>query len=101
MHSYLTRPMHAMGLAGLFSMGLGLVSLLITVVMKYQHPYLGATSNPIFYLSALLVLLGMQFISLGLIGEMMARTYFESQGKKSYTVRRTINFEQPSQRRAA
>jgi glycosyltransferase involved in cell wall biosynthesis len=105
MHSYLTRPMHAMGLAGLFSMGLGFVSMLMTVYMKYHSGPWGEpvwmTGNPFLHLSALLVLLGVQFISLGLIGEMMARTYFESQGKKSYTVRRTINFEQSSQRRAA
>jgi len=37
--------------------------------------------------------IGVQFISLGLIGELMMRTYFESQGKKAYTVRDTLNVE--------
>src|SRR5262249_4378589 len=100
MYNYLTRPMHVMGLAGLFSMGLGFVSVLITVIMKYTTGP-GMTANPLFLFGFMLELLGVQFISLGLIGEMMARTYFESQGKKSYTVRRTINFEQPTPRRAA
>ena len=35
LHTYLTRPMHVMGMAGLVSMGLGFVSLLATVWMKY------------------------------------------------------------------
>ena len=107
LHSYLTRPMHVMGLAGLISMGLAAVSLLITIAMKHCSDLIGIdkpvmmTGNPLLHGSILLVLLGVQFISMGLIGEMMARTYFESQGKKAYTVRRTINFEQPTHRRAA
>ena len=100
MHSYLTRPMHIMGLAGLVSMGLGFVSLLITIFMKYTTGP-GMTANPLFVFGFILELIGVQFISLGLIGEMMVRTYFESQGKKSYSVRRTLNFDEPGQRRAA
>ncbi len=100
MHSYLTRPMHVMGLAGLVSMGLGFVSLLVTLFMKYTTGP-GMTANPLFVFGFILELIGMQFISLGLIGEMMVRTYFESQGKKSYTVRRTLNFDEAERRRAA
>jgi glycosyltransferase involved in cell wall biosynthesis len=100
LHSYLTRPMHVMGLAGLISMGFGVVSLLLTIWMKSQFGTF-MTGNPFLLLSALLELIGVQFISLGLIGEIMTRTYFESQGKKAYTVRSTINLEEPSQRQAA
>lgn len=100
MHSYLTRPMHVMGLAGLCSMGLGVVSLLATVWMKsYYGTFM--TGNPFLLLSAICVLVGVQFISLGLIGELMTRTYFESQGKKSYAVRNTLNLQAPIQRHAA
>ena len=91
LHSYLTRPMHIMGLAGLFCMALGFVSLLLTVWMKQAYGTF-MTGNPLLLLSALLELIGVQFIGMGLIGEMMSRTYFESQGKKAYTVRRTVNF---------
>jgi len=100
MHSYLTRPMHVMGFAGLISMGLGFVALLVTIFMKH-HSGIFMTGNPLLHLSGLLELLGFQFISMGLIGELMTRTYFESQGKKSYTVRKTMNFDEASQRRAA
>lgn len=100
LHSYLTRPMHVMGLAGLCSMGLGLISLVVTVCMK-QITGIWMTNNPFLLMSALLEVIGVQFISLGLIGELMTRTYFESQGKKSYTVRQALNFEDPMKRRAA
>jgi glycosyltransferase involved in cell wall biosynthesis len=99
LHSYLTRPMHVLGLAGLVSMLLGVVSLVATVLMKW---YSGVfmTGNPFLLLSAMLELIGVQFISMGLLGELLTRTYFESQGKPAYTVRTTLNL-QPPQRRAA
>jgi glycosyltransferase involved in cell wall biosynthesis len=103
LHSYVTRPMHALGVPGLAAMGLGLVSLLATVWMKYgaRNPTF-MTGNPLLLLSAMLELVGVQFISMGLLGELLARTYFESQGKPSYTIRATLNLdEQPDKRQAA
>jgi glycosyltransferase involved in cell wall biosynthesis len=100
MHSYLTRPMHVMGLAGLVSMGLGLISLVVTVAMKWFGGQ-WMTGNPLLLFSALLEMIGVQFISMGLIGELVTRTYFESQGKKSYTVRSTLNLDGPVDRKRA
>src|SRR5207245_6157983 len=67
LHSYLTRPMHVLGLAGLVSMGLGVVSLLATIWMKSRSGTF-MTDNPLLLLSAMLELIGVQFISLGLLG---------------------------------
>jgi hypothetical protein len=100
LHSYVTRPMHAMGLAGLLAIGLGFVSLLTTVVMKWVNGTF-MTGNPLLLLSAMLVLIGVQFITQGLLGEMMTRTYFESQRKPSYSVRTVLNLETRERRRAA
>ncbi len=102
LHSYLTRPMHVMGLAGLASMALGAVSFLSVLWMKYfaVHP-VNMTGNPFLLLSALLALVGIQFISMGLLGELLARTYFESQGKAAYVVRATLNLTPPAERRRA
>ena len=100
LHSYLTRPMHIMGMAGLCSFGLGFLSLLVTIWMKSAFAT-NMTGNPFLLLSAICVLVGVQFISMGLIGELMTRTYFESQGKKSYAVRGTLNIEEPIKRKAA
>jgi len=102
LHSYLTRPMHVMGLAGLASMALGAVSFLSVLWMKYgaARP-VNMTGNPFLLLSALLALVGIQFISMGLLGELLARTYFESQGKAAYVVRATLNLTPPEERRRA
>lgn len=100
LHSYLTRPMHILGLAGLVSMGLGVVSLIITVWMK-AHRGIFMTGNPLLLLSVMLELVGVQFISMGLIGEVLSRTYFESQGKSAYAVRSTLNLDPSSKRKAA
>jgi hypothetical protein len=100
MHSYLTRPMHVMGLAGLVSMGLGFVSLLVTIGMKCQGG-VDMTGNPLLLLATMLVLVGVQFISMGLLGEIMTRTYFECQGKPAYLVRSTLNLDERQRRQAA
>jgi Glycosyl transferase family 2 len=100
LHSFVTRPMHAMGLVGLLSIGLGFVSLLATIVMKWVHGTF-MTGNPLLLLSAMLALIGVQFISQGLLAEMMTRTYFESQRKPSYSVRSVLNLQARDKRRAA
>ena len=102
LHSYLTRPMHLMGLAGLLSMALGVVSFLLTVWMKtHSNPPIWMTRNPFLLFSMMLELIGVQFISMGLLGEVLSRTYFESQGKTAYAVRGTLNLDNPMKRRAA
>jgi len=101
LHSYLTRPMHVLGTAGLASMGLGLISLLVTILMKWYDHDMWYTRNPFLLLSVMLELVGVQFLSMGLLGELMTRTYFESQGKTQYQVRSTLNVDMPATRRAA
>ena len=102
LHTYLTRPMHVLGTAGLLSMGLGGVSLLATMAMKYfLNPPVFMTGNPLLLLSVTLELVGVQFISMGLLGEVLIRTYFESQGKSAYTVKATLNLDVSEGRRAA
>jgi glycosyltransferase involved in cell wall biosynthesis len=101
LHSYVTRPMHALGIPGLAAMGLGGLSLLATVWMKhFNNPPVFMTGNPLLLFSAMLELVGVQFISMGLLGELLARTYFESQGKSAYAVRSTRNLEAPGRRAA-
>ncbi len=100
LHSYLTRPMHVLGAGGLISMCLGGASLLATVWMKSRYGIF-MTGNPLLLLSALFELVGIQFISLGLISEMMTRTYFESQGKSAYVVKCSLNVARPTGRKVA
>jgi hypothetical protein len=98
--SYQTRPMHLFGSVGLLFLALGGVSLFASLVMKYTTGP-GMTANPLFLLGAMIELIGVQFLSLGLIGEVMARIYFESQGKPPYVVKETMNFADEAVSRAA
>jgi glycosyltransferase involved in cell wall biosynthesis len=100
LYSYLTRPMHVMGSAGLMSMGLGFLSLLTALGIKFTV-YTSLVRQPLFYLSVLLEVVGVQLLSLGLLGEVLTRTYFESQGKSLYSVKSTLNLEQRAARRVA
>lgn len=97
--NYISRPMHFLGAIGLGMMALGGISLVATVLMKWtQHIFM--TGNPLLLLSVMLELMGMQFILMGLLGEVLSRTYFESQGKSPYSVRMTRNLDQSSKRAA-
>jgi glycosyltransferase involved in cell wall biosynthesis len=100
LHSYVTRPMHVFGLWGLILMAAGLVTLGATIGMKMATG-LWMTGNPLLLLSVMLELVGVQFISIGLLGELLTRTYHESQGKSAYQVGRTLNLGETPERRAA
>lgn len=100
LYSYLTRPMHFLGLGGLGFIGMGFASFVATIAMKLLAQT-DMTGNPLLLLSVMMILVGIQFISMGLLGEVMTRTYFESQGKPSYLVRETFNLEAQVGRKAA
>ena len=92
MSGYLTRPMHFMGGIGLFFLGAGFLSLAGTGAMKLVGG-VDMSGNPLLLLSVMLTLVGIQMMSMGLIGEVLTRTYFESQGKRPYVVRETCNLD--------
>jgi glycosyltransferase involved in cell wall biosynthesis len=84
-----TRPIHAFGLLGLASGGAGAA---ILAKLGFDRLVLGQPigGRPLTLLGLLLLIVGVQFVSIGLLGEMMARTYHESQGKPVYRVRETL-----------
>jgi glycosyltransferase involved in cell wall biosynthesis len=90
MSGYLTRPMHFMGGLGLLFFLLAFVCLGVTVAMKAISGQ-WMTGNPFLYLSAGLGLVATQMLSMGLLGEVMMRTYYESQDKRPYVVRESRN----------
>jgi len=92
--SYGTRPAHVFGLLGLISFGLGfLAGLYLTVVKLVLGQPIGG--RPLLLLSVLLLVVGVQMVSMGLLGEMIARTYHESQQKPIYVVRQVLNATRP------
>jgi glycosyltransferase involved in cell wall biosynthesis len=101
--SFQTRPMHLFGGFGLACLLAGFTSVAASAVMKYTTGP-GMTANPLFLLGAVAGLIGVQFVSLGLMGEVLTRVYYESQGKRPYTVREQRNLDRPAEppvRRAA
>ncbi len=84
--SYQTRPMHLFGGMGLAMMLGGFVTMMTTVIMKWTGGQ-WMTGNPLLLLSVMLEVMGVQFLSLGLIGEVLTRVYYERQGRRPYVVR--------------
>ncbi len=84
--SYGTSPIQAFGRLGLISFGLSFLAGIATILMKIFRGE-DMTGNPIFMLCILLALIGMQFISIGILGEISMRTYYESQDKPTYVIR--------------
>jgi glycosyltransferase involved in cell wall biosynthesis len=90
--SYSTRPLQIFGLLGL---GSGLLGFLISLWLSYQRLVLkvSVANRPLLLLGVLLIVIGIQFITLGLMAEIMVRTYHESSGKTIYVVREVIDSE--------
>jgi glycosyltransferase involved in cell wall biosynthesis len=85
---YSTKPLHFFGLFGLLGTGLGTAAGLYLLYLKIiLNEAVFIKHGPLLLLAMALIVSGIQFISIGLLGEMLARTYFESQGKSVYTVR--------------
>ncbi len=90
--SYSTRPIHIFGVWGLGSFGVGvLIALYLTVVKLLGNQNIG--DRPLLTLAVLLIMVGVQFITMGLLGELMVRTYHESQDKPIYYVREVLEEE--------
>jgi hypothetical protein len=87
--SYSTRPIHIFGLLGLLSVLLGVVIGVYLTVIKFLY---GAAlaERPLLLFAILLVMVGVQLVTMGLLGEMVVRTYYESQDKRIYTVREEL-----------
>ena len=86
---YATRPIHVFGSMGLISAGGGLlIGLYLSVLKVFFDQDIGG--RPLLLLAVLLVVIGVQLITMGLLGEMVIRTYHESQDKPIYFVREVV-----------
>lgn len=86
---YVNKPIYLFGGVGFGLAGVGVAGLLFLFVRRWLYG-IGTVDSPIFLLSALFFVLGVQSILLGLLAEMSVRTYHESQSKPIYTVRYVI-----------
>ncbi|PKL51867.1 MAG: glycosyltransferase [Nitrospira bacterium HGW-Nitrospira-1] len=89
LQSFSTKPLQFFGPIGLFSGALGfLISLYLSVDKMFSGKDIGG--RPLLLLGALLIIVGIQFIGMGLLGEMMVRVYHETQKKPIYVIKKVI-----------
>jgi len=87
--SFSTKPIYIFGgLGGLCALG-AVVSGLFVLYMKLAQGF-SMNRNPLLYLSALLITTSVQFILMGLLAELLVRTYHESQNRPTYVIRETL-----------
>ncbi len=88
--SYSNKPIYLFGGAGLLLSALGVFDLLYLFVRRtfWQVP---ASTSPLLLVGVMFVIMGFQSILMGLIAELLARTYHESQKKPTYTIREIFN----------
>jgi hypothetical protein len=93
---YLARPMQVFGLwgGGLLATGTGLCGYLAFNRIVHGAPL---ADRPLLLLGVILLLVGVQLLSLGLVADVVGRTYHEAQGKRPYYVREWIRRPPPPQ----
>ena len=89
---YLVSPMRLFGGFAFGCLLLGALSGAATVWAKFAYQ-VDMTGNPLLLLTVFAWLVSVQLFSLGMLGEMCARVYFESQDQQPYAIRELINFE--------
>ncbi|MCY4236047.1 MAG: glycosyltransferase family 2 protein [Cyanobacteria bacterium MAG CAR2_bin_4] len=85
---FLTQPMHVFGFAGLLAIITSVLMSFYLLVVKLAGNDIGA--RPLLLLSVVLGLAGVQMFCLGLLGEMLMRTYHESQNRSIYRIRQVL-----------
>jgi glycosyltransferase involved in cell wall biosynthesis len=96
--SYASKPIYLFGGAGLGLILLSAVGLFYLLVRRVFFS-ISVLASPLFQMSAMFFILGFQSILMGLIAELLVRTYHESQHKPTYTVREKINLDLPARNR--
>jgi len=89
---YLTKPMHFFGKVGYWSFIFSILSGVLAVVLRFT---MGITfiQTPLPLLTVFLILVGIQFILMGLLAEILIRNYYESQKKTTYLIKEKINLD--------
>lgn len=86
---YSKRPIHLFGVLGIGSGALGTLILAILTYQRFFHDQ-PMGNRPMLSLGVMLIIIGLQFVVFGLLAEVLARTYYESQKKSVYVVRDII-----------
>ena len=85
---YSTRPLHFFGFYGLLLTGVGgFIGCSLAFKKLVLHKAIMLQNGPLLFAATLLILVGVQILCLGLVAEILSRTYYESQGKPIYAMR--------------
>lgn len=90
MSSYLTKPLHLFGTAGLICLAVSFASMLAALYYRFVEN-IHLNRMPLATLAMIMFAMGIQFVFMGLLAEMIVRTYHESQNKPTYLVGERIN----------
>ena len=88
--SFANKPIYLFGGAGVILILLSLLTLLFLLIRRFTLD-ISPFSSPLFIISTMFMIMGFQSILMGLIAEMLVRTYHELQSKPTYTIRRVLN----------
>jgi glycosyltransferase involved in cell wall biosynthesis len=88
--SYSSKPIYLFGGAGLILI-LGSGVMLLYLFVRRMLSQISVLGSPLFQVSVMLLIMGFQSVLMGLIAELLVRTYYESQRKPTYRIRKTIN----------
>lgn len=96
MASYQTKPLYMFGFAGMLTFAIAVICAIFAFLMKFASwpHHADFIQTPLPVLTMVMLVLGVQFFFMGLLAEMLVRTYHESQAKPIYAVRERIGFEE-------
>jgi dolichol-phosphate mannosyltransferase len=93
MASYQTKPIYIFGTFGMLAFVVSLLAALYAIFLKLFHKA-DFVQTPLPILAIVMFAVGIQFLLMGLLAEMLVRTYHESQAKSIYAVRERLGFEE-------
>ncbi len=88
---YSTKPLYLFGSWGVVFIAGGFASGVVTLIEKFGTPMVYAHRNPLLLLAVMLFVVGVQLIGMGLLAELLVRTYHESQSKPVYLIAEELN----------
>lgn len=93
MRKYMQRPIHLFGNAGLISLSLGFLAMLWLAIVKFG---LGEDigTRPLLIVGVVLILAGIQLITMGIVVDLLMKTYYESQSMRPYRIRKITKGEE-------
>lgn len=93
--TFSTKPIYMFGGLGMLCVFLGILASVITLIQKFVYG-IWVHRNPMISISIFFLLVGFQFVMMGLLAEIMIRIYYDSQDRPTYWIRETLNFKSES-----